>query len=185
LSPTTESIWEAFSEPLRKFIRVRVRDDDEAEDLLQEVFIRIHTRIDTLDDQTRLAAWVYQIARNLIIDTYRSRREELPLPEVIPVQPETDEPSAEAEIASGLGAMVAELPDKYSQALMLTEFQGLKQTELAQQLGISVSGAKSRVQRGREMLRQSLLECCHFEFDRLGGMIAYESRPDCCDACRV
>ena len=184
MSPTTELIWDAFSEPLRKFIRVRVRDDDEAEDLLQEVFIRIHTRIDTLQDQSRLASWIYQIARNLIIDTYRSRREELPLPDVIPVQPEVDDPDAEAEIAAGLVEMVRDLPDKYSQALILTEFDGMKQTELAEVLGISVSGAKSRVQRGREMLRQSLLDCCHFEFDRLGGMIAYESRPDCCAACQ-
>jgi RNA polymerase sigma-70 factor (ECF subfamily) len=185
LSHSTESIWEAFSGPLRKFIRVRVRDDDEAEDLLQEVFIRIHTRIDTLEDHTRLAAWVYQIARNLIVDTYRARREVLPLPEVVPVQPEFEDSSAEAQIAAGLEEMVSELPDKYSQALLLTEFQGMKQTELAERLGISVSGAKSRVQRGREMLRQSLLDCCHFEFDRQGGVIAYESRPDCCEACRV
>lgn len=184
MSPTTEAVWEAFSEPLRKFIRARVRDDDEAEDLLQEVFIRIHTRIDTLEDQARLAGWVYQIARNLIIDTYRTRREELPLPDVIPAPPELDDPGAEAEIAAGLEEMVSDLPEKYSQALMLTEFQGLKQAELAERLGLSVSGAKSRVQRGRELLRQSLLDCCHFEFDRLGGMIAYESRPDCCTACQ-
>ena len=77
-----------------------------------------------------------------------------------------------------------DLPEKYRQALMLTEFRGMKQTELAEQLGISLSGAKSRVQRGREMLRESLLDCCHFEFDRLGGMIAYTLRPDCCQACR-
>ena len=75
MSPTTELIWKAFSERLRKFIRVRVADEADAEDLLQEVFIRIHTRIDTLKDDTRLTAWVYQIARNLIIDYYRSRRE--------------------------------------------------------------------------------------------------------------
>jgi len=183
LRPTTETIWTTFSERLRRFIQVRVEDADDAEDLLQETFVRIHTRIDTLEDDTRLTAWVYQIARNIIIDYYRSRRNNLPLTDTIPVMPEFDDPSAEAEIAVGLREMVAELPDKYRQAIMLTEFRGLKQIELAEQLGISVSGAKSRVQRGREMLRQSLLECCHFEFDRLGGMISYTPRPDCCQVC--
>ena len=184
MSPTTESIWEAFSERLQKFIRVRVADEADAEDLLHEVFIRIHTRIDTLKDDTRLTAWVYQITRNLIIDYYRSRRELLSLPDTVAVQPVFEDVSAEAEIASGLQEMVVKLPEKYRQALMLTEFRGMKQTELAEQLGISLSGAKSRVQRGREMLRQSLLDCCHFEFDRLGGMIAYSPRPECCQTCQ-
>lgn len=185
MRPTTETVWQGFSQRLRQFIRARVEDDEEAEDLLQETFIRIHTRIDTLEDDTRLAAWVYQIARNLIIDHYRSRREVLPLPETVAVEPGFNDPSAEAEIAAGLQEMVASLPDKYRQALTLTEFTGLKQTELAQRLGLSPSGAKSRVQRGREMLRQSLLDCCHFEFDRLGGMIAYTPKPACCTTCNV
>jgi RNA polymerase sigma-70 factor (ECF subfamily) len=183
LRPTTESIWEAFSERLRNFIQSRVSDADDVEDLLQETFIRIHTRIDTLVDDTRLAAWVYQIARNLIVDYYRRRIESMPLTEVLPAAPVFEDASAEAEIAAGLKDMVQELPEKYRQAIWLTEFSGLKQTELAEQLGLSPSGAKSRVQRGREMLRQSLLECCHFEFDRLGGMIAYTRRPDCCQVC--
>lgn len=183
MKPTTEAIWEAFSGRLRNFIQARVADADEAEDLLQETFIRIHTRVDTLADDTRLAAWVYQIARNLIVDHYRRRKDILPLPEGIAALPDFDDPSAEQEIAAGLKDMVADLPEKYRQAIVLTEFGGLKQTELAAQLGLSASGAKSRVQRGREMLRQSLLECCHFEFDRLGGMIAYTPRPDCCSVC--
>jgi len=185
LRPTTESVWNTFNERLRKFIRVRVADENDTEDLLQEVFFRIHTRIDSLEDDTRLAAWVYQITRNLIIDYYRSRRELLPLEESFPVDMELNDPSAEAEIAAGLKEMITGLPKKYSQALILTEFQGLKQTELAEQLGLSFSGAKSRVQRGRDMLRQSLLDCCHFEFDRLGSMIAYTPRPDSCETCRV
>ncbi len=180
---TTEMVWQDFSQRLRTFIRVRVENENDAEDLLQETFLRIHTRIDTLEDESSLAAWVYQIARNLIVDYYRRRRELLPLPETIAVEPDIHDPSAAAEIAAGLEQMVSSLPEKYRQALILTEFRGIKQTELASRLGLSPSGAKSRVQRGREMLRQSLLDCCHFEFDRLGGMIAYTPRPECCSAC--
>ena len=70
-------------------------------------------------------------------------------------------------------------------ALVLTEFEGLTQVEMAEELGLSVSGAKSRVQRARAMLRDDLLECCHFEFDRLGHVIDYEPRPRCCPRSRA
>ena len=58
--------------------------------------------------------------------------------------------------------MINELPEPYRQALLLTEYQGL-----------SLLGAKSRVQRAREKLRDLLPQCCHFEFDRRGGIVGY------------
>ncbi len=79
-------------------------------------------------------------------------------------------------MACWLKPMIDDLPDKYREALWLTEFEGLTQVELAERLGISVSGAKSRVQRGRSLLRHDLLDCCQFEFDRRGGIIGYTTR---------
>lgn len=73
-----------------------------------------------------------------------------------------------ADLAPSVRAFLACLPGKYRQALIMVEYQGLKQHEIAERLGISLSGAKSRVQRGREMIREALLDCCHFEFDRHG-----------------
>ena len=75
--------------------------------------------------------------------------------------------------------MVESLPDDYRQALLLTEYEGLTQRELAERLGLSVSGAKSRVQRAREKLKEMLLDCCHFEFDRLGRVIDYQPKYAC------
>jgi RNA polymerase sigma-70 factor, ECF subfamily len=79
--------------------------------------------------------------------------------------------------------MVYALPDPYRDAIVLTEFDGLSQKELAGRLGISVSGAKSRVQRGRALLKRQLLDCCQFEFDR-GSVIDCNPRqnstcPEC------
>ncbi|MFN2195950.1 MAG: RNA polymerase sigma factor SigZ [Anaerolineales bacterium] len=182
---TTQAIWEQFGEQLRRFILRRVDDPRDAEDILQDVFIKIHTRLETIKEHERLAAWLYQLTRNTIIDSYRTRRPEVPLPDTLMANPAPDEPEAEAQIAAGLKLMVNGLPDKYRQALLLTEFEGMKQTELAERLGISVSGAKSRVQRGRAMLRQELFDCCHFEFDLRGKMIAYTPRPQCCPQCRT
>lgn len=176
-------IWEEFNQSLLGFIRRRVNDPDDAEDILQEVFLKIHTKIDTLEDGDRLVPWLYQITRNTIIDYYRSRRPADELPESLVVDPEPVESDPTAQLAAGLREFMTCLPDKYRRALVLTELDGLKQAELAGRMGISVSGAKSRVQRGREMLRQALLECCHFEFDRRGGVLDYTPRPDCCDTC--
>ncbi|HLZ55439.1 MAG TPA: sigma factor-like helix-turn-helix DNA-binding protein, partial [Ktedonosporobacter sp.] len=71
-------------------------------------------------------------------------------------------------------------PDQDRQALVLTEYQGLTQKELGERLGLSFSGAKSRVQRAREKLKQELLACCHFELDRRGHILDYQPRCDCC-----
>jgi RNA polymerase sigma-70 factor (ECF subfamily) len=75
--------------------------------------------------------------------------------------------------------MIDRLPDPYRQALTLTELEGRTQRELADALGLSLSGAKSRVQRGREQLKELILACCHVEVDRRGGVVDYEPRREC------
>ena len=76
--------------------------------------------------------------------------------------------------------MVESLPADYREALILTEYEGLTQRALAERLGLSFSGAKSRVQRAREKLKAMLLDCCHFEFDRFGKIIDYQPNCACC-----
>jgi RNA polymerase sigma-70 factor (ECF subfamily) len=177
---TTEHVWEVFSTPLRQFIRKRVPDDESAEDILQEVFLKIHIHIADLRQREKLQSWVYQVTRNTIADYYRTLRPTSPLdlPELL--TEELPEESAEAALASSMTAMLECLPEADRQALLLTDYHGMKQRELAERLGLSFSGAKSRVQRARKKLKQALLDCCHFEFDRLGHMIDYQPRCRCC-----
>lgn len=179
----TESIWHEFHAQLYAFIRRRVRDDALAEDLLQQVFLRIHTRIETLRDDTKLNAWIYQIARNSIADYYRAQSVSAPLDDEIP-EPETDTDDLAENLTPGIRNFVNALPDMYRNAFLLTEIDGMSQVELARHLGISVSGAKSRVQRARAQVKQMLLDCCHFELDRLGGVIDYYPRVNCCERCK-
>jgi len=180
---STGEVWEAFNRQLYSFIRKRVNDTQDAEDLLQEVFLRVHTRLDGLRDQERVAPWLYQVTRNAIIDYYRGKRDLAPLLEQLPATDELKEADPAAEIASSLEEMVWSLPDTYRETVLLSEIRGKKHQEIADQLGISLSGVKSRVLRGRELLRQDLWECCHFEFDRRGHLIHYEPQPDCCPRC--
>ena len=181
MTVTTEQVWESFSTPLKKFIRKRVPDDESAEDILQDVFRKIHTHIADLRQREKLQSWVYQVTRNAIADYYRAKPPTSPLdfPDLLTV--EFPEESAEAALASSMTKMLACLPEPDRQALLLTDYQGMKQRELAEQLGLSLSGAKSRVQRAREKLKQALLDCCHFEFDRLGHVIDYQPRCHCCE----
>ena len=89
-----------------------------------------------------------------------------------------DAPAEQA--ASSLQKMIDLLPEKYAQALTMVEFQGLSQIQLAQKLNLSVSAAKSRVQRGRKMLKDNLMNCCHYEFDKYGTIISYHPISCCC-----
>ena len=187
---STEKVWEDFSTSLRTFIGRRVSNYLHAEDVLQDVFVKIHKSIASIEDETKLRSWVYQIARNTIIDYYRRNKlktEEISageladmLDESVPTFSNDENPQKVRimEIASGLKDMIGQLPEKYAQALLLVEFEGIPRLSWRNDCGLSVSGAKSRVQRGRQMLRDILMRCCHFELDRYGTIIDYY--PHCC-----
>lgn len=183
---STEQIWEEFSSALRSFISRRVSNSSQIEDILQDVFIKIHSNIDSLKEDTKIRSWVYQITRNTIIDYYRKQNIKFEDIDEIHLEDEGGinninnmiELEPTQKVAAGLKGMIDDLPQKYSQALYLVEFEGLTQVELAKKLGISVSGAKSRVQRGRQLLKDSLMKCCHFELDLYGAII--NIHPICC-----
>jgi len=174
-----ESVWSQFSDQLRSFIRSRVADEQTAEDILQDVFLRIHAKMGTLKDLSKLQSWIYQITHNAIIDNYRTQRPTSELPEDLV----SGEDAYEADLIVSLSADVREmaeaLPEPYREAFVLTAYEGLSQKELAEWLGLSYTGAKSRVQRARQKVRDMLMTCCHFEFDRRGMVIDYH-QPHCC-----
>jgi RNA polymerase sigma-70 factor (ECF subfamily) len=177
-----ETIWSEFGANLRRFIQKRVSDPQAADDILQNVFVKIHTRLDSLHDDRKLTSWVYQITRNAIIDYYRQTPKRVPLDDELPAL-SSDDDEIQANLTASLRSMVDCLPDEYRVPLMLDAFEGLSQAEIAARLGISLSGAKSRVQRARAKLRDLMFECCHFEFDRRGSVIDYHPRANCCPRC--
>lgn len=179
-NPSTDAIWTHLSSDLRRFIRRRVSDDHVADDLLQETFVRVHRGLPTLQEADHLAAWVYQIARNVIHDNHRkAARTTVALADADPAE-ETDDGliCLRGRAGEWLEEMVRQLPEGYREAVQLSEIEGLPQQEVADRLGLSLSGAKSRIQRGRAMLKGILEQCCHFEFDRRGNVMDYEPKPD-------
>ncbi len=180
MAMTTEKVWEEFHPKLKQFVLRRIPDEQSSEDVLQDVFLKIHTHIDTLRNEEKLQSWIYQIARNAIADYYREHRATLALSEMPVPTEEAGDDDVIKELIPSIKVMVDSLPADYREALYLTEYQGLTQRELAERLGLSFSGAKSRVQRAKEKLKKMLLDCCHFELDRRGKVIDYQPRCDCC-----
>ncbi len=162
---------------LCRFVCSRFADQADADDILQDVFLKIHNNLDSVRNMERMESWIYQIARNSIADFDRGRRRLVELTE-LPVSDEYPEDDAAESLAPSIREIVQTLPEPYRQALILTEYQGLSQVELAERLGISVSGAKSRVQRARQKIKDILLACCHFEFDARG--LVFDYREHCC-----
>jgi RNA polymerase sigma-70 factor, ECF subfamily len=133
-----------------------------------------------MQEWTVMERLVYHIARNLIIDHYRRKRPTEELGEETPSDYAMPELEADptARLAFSLKETIDEIPEPYRRALLATEYEGLTQAELAEREGISLPAAKSRVQRARAKLKQTLLDCCHFELDVRGGIIDYRER--CC-----
>jgi RNA polymerase sigma-70 factor, ECF subfamily len=175
--------WQELRTSLRAFVGRRVRNQADVDDLVQRVLLQIVKGHDSLRDAERLHAWVYRTARNVVIDHYRSasvRREtaggdadDLAATET-PDVPAEDEQGALRELAACLTPMLAQLPAAYREALTLTELEGLTQADAAARAGVSLSGMKSRVQRGRRRLKLVLEECCRVDLDSRGGILGYE-----------
>ncbi|MEW6508999.1 MAG: RNA polymerase sigma factor SigZ [Bacteroidota bacterium] len=176
---TTEKIWKEFYSKLKNFVQLRVSAKDDAEDIVQEFFIRIHNKIDKLKDNQKLESWIYQITRNAIIDYYRRKKEKVEFHDDFKIDENSDS-DAMKRLSPIIIKMIDNLPYIYKEAIILTEYKGLKQKELAESLGISLTGAKSRVQRGRKLLKEMLHDCCAFEFDSIGKLSDYSEKSKCC-----
>lgn len=180
------TLWAEFGPPLRRFLARRVPPGVEADDLVQEVFVRVIRNLGSVRSAGRPEAWLFQIARNALRDALRVRvrRDQRTdaLEADLPAADGTDaERTAESELAPCLTGMVGRLAEPYRSAIALTSLQGLTQTDAARQAGISVSGMKSRVQRGREQLRQLLVSCCAVGLDVRGGVSDFHPRePGSC-----
>ncbi len=193
-TPAPPESWLPFMTGLRAFVAAKV-PYQEVDDVTQEVLLRIHRSSSNLRDEERTESWIFTIARRAIADFYRKRR---PAQSSFgqsfgegvhePVQSSTPSPrgfasfagdhSVHEEVLSWLRPTVEELPAPYRDALVAADFDGVPQKELAERLGLSLSGAKSRVQRARKLLAEALRRCCQVEMGT-DGRVSDFRRKDC------
>jgi RNA polymerase sigma-70 factor (ECF subfamily) len=194
IQPSARGVWQEIERQLRPFVARHVADPNDVGDILQDIYLRIQAGVGELRDTERFGPWVYRLARSALADHGRQRARH-PVPteaatgeDKLPAPPsEEEEGTAERELAQYLVVFVAALPLPYRDAITLTELQGMTQREAAEMLGISLSGMKSRVQRGRRQIQAMLEACCDIALDARGRVLSCDPRTDgrvpenCCD----
>lgn len=176
--------WSEIADRLRLFIRSRVEDSHTAEDLVQDVVLKAQLNLHSAP-MPKLSAWMFQIARNVVIDHYRSRKHRRSAQLDDETAIEESETVIVSELSGCIRPMLARLPDASREALEQTDLGELTQTELAKQLGLSLPGVKSRVQRAREQLRTVLVSCCAPKTDSDGSVVSHGcdcQPPDYCNS---
>lgn len=180
-------IYEQFHQSLLSYIRSKVRSKEDAEDILQNVFVKISSNVSKLQEHEKLKSWIYTITRNAIIDYYRanSNNKRIAITEDFEkTLPETESLDATGGLDQCVNSMVSLLPEEYRNIIIDSEIAGIRQKELAEKYNMAYPSLRSRVQRGRERLKKLFLDCCHIEADRHGNILDARGRGDCGDNCQ-
>lgn len=188
--PRAEQMWREVIAQLRAFVRRRIANPDRAEDLIGDILLRIHQNLGSVDDRERLAHWVSRVARNAVIDEYRragrAREQLVAAPDDTAVDTRYEEPDDEGvlgELAGCLRPLLHGLPTEQRRAVEMIDLDGIAQADAALREGVSLSGMKSRVQRGRRRLAELLGQCCALTLDARGVPMDYAPSAGCDRGC--
>ena len=179
-------IHKQFHSTLFNYVIHRVKDRDDAADILQEIFIKIAYKIDTLKDEEKLKSWIFTIARNSIIDYYR-KNGKTQNHDLTDNLAETTISKEDPDVTKGLDkclkGFIQKLPEEYKHIIIDSEIKGIKQKDLAEKYAMAYPSVRSRVQRGRKQLKELLLSCCKIEADSRGNILQSTQKDNCGDVC--
>ncbi|MEK7438637.1 MAG: RNA polymerase sigma factor SigZ [Pseudomonadota bacterium] len=167
--------WHEHEAELRGWLRRRMGNSAEADDLLQDVFIKALRQGERFCEIANARAWLYEVARNALADRLRLARKAVELPEDLSA--DTAEVAAVDSLAACLPRVLSELSADDREAITLCDLEGLTQEEYARRKGLSLPGAKSRVQRARKRLREQLTQSCQVSLDAAGQVSDFVPRP--------
>lgn len=157
------NLWQDYHQRLTHYVLKRISNKSDAEDIVQIVFLKIQQNPPQLNSIPQLEAWLLHVTKNTLVDYWRKIKPTMSLLDEHDYALEEDPEPHEnpwLNLSCCLLAMMQDLPDKYRQAVELADLQEIKHKDIAQMMGISESGVKSRVKRGREKLRDLLVSCC-------------------------
>ena len=176
-----EKVWNEMNSRLTNFVQSKVKDTELTQDIVQDVFLKVFSKNDSLRNKDKLISWIYQIARNEIISHFRKVNYETSSL-ALDIEEEIENDTLTQELVGWVRPVIDSLPPKYREALILSDLENIPQKEIAEKLKISYSGLKSRVQRARDMLKTSCEQCCDISTDVYGDVIDYK-RKKCDDFC--
>ena len=173
----TQDIWNIYSNDIKYFILSKVKDVVLADDLLQETFIKIHTKLDTLKDDDKLKSWLFAIARYTVLDYFRNNNITYEFTEIDMV---FEDQKLEHTKEDCLRGIIKSLPKKYREPLFLSDIKGIKQSQISEQLHLPLPTVKSQIQRGRKLIAQGFIDCCDFKVNNAGYLIGeIKDKKDC------
>jgi RNA polymerase sigma-70 factor (ECF subfamily) len=178
-----DQVLKQYTHQLKRFFRSRVRNASDADDLVQEVFKKTLVHFKNIKEPEKFRSWLFSVARNTLIDHYRKTARYVN-DEFDSAVMELEEPGEAAkELSKCIRPFLRQLPEEYRRALEEVELNDKSQKQLANDLGMTYSALKSRVQRGREMLRDLFHECCQYQLDVRGGIVDYKMKKMACGSC--
>lgn len=177
---TTQQVWIKYADDIKYFIQSKVKNNDVTKDLLQDTFIKVHTKLHTLKDITKLKPWIFTIARNSIMDYFKSTNQTY---ELTSFETETNIAEHKHTEKDCLRGILHSLPKKYRDPLFLSDIKGLKQQEVAQQLNQSLPTTKSQIQRARKLIAKGFMDCCGFVLNEEGKLVGEIQDKDDCKVC--
>lgn len=161
--------WDENGQALKNWLVKKTGDSDQAEDLLQDIFIKAlqnKTRFCTL---THAKSWLFTIARNTLIDSYRQAKLEIYADSDSGFDSAAQQETAPiVNLQQCLSRVLGELDEQDKEVIELCDIQGLSQNDYAKRKGLTLSACKSRVQRARKKLREQMILSCRVEFDPQG-----------------
>lgn len=167
----TQDIWDTFNNDLYFFILKKVKDKNEANDIFQNTFLKIHKNLPKLKKAEKVKAWVFQIARNEIVNYFNA--------EAIHLDKSNSKEALlveEYQLVCCFDRLINELPTIYKEVIEMIYIKGYKQKEVAATLGISLENTKARVRRAKDILKEKFKVCCKYEVNKKGKLIG---EPDC------
>lgn len=180
--PDDEASWLAYQNNLRAFLRSRITNPHDAEDVFQDVLLKSYQALPELRSSASIKPWLFQIAQRAIVDYYRSSAQRHTI-EVDELWYQQDEPQLQAELMHCLAPFIQRLPEEFVDMMNQVELQGKSQKLFAQEQGVTYSTLKSRVQKGRRLLREQFDLCCHFALDSRGSLMECEPKSNSCKNC--
>ncbi|WP_439130289.1 sigma-70 family RNA polymerase sigma factor [Polaribacter sp.] len=177
---TTKQVWTSYSEDLKRFIISKVKNNAIADDILQDTFIKIHTKLHTLKDTKKLKPWCFTIARNSILNYWKNTKQNFEIANFEEKTSWVEDYHTEQDCLQGI---LKKLPKKYSTPLFLSDIKGLKQQEIANQLNQSLSTTKSQIQRARKLIAKGFMDCCGFKMNEDGFLVGEIKAKEDCKVC--
>ena len=188
-----QQVYDEYHAKIFRYL-TRIVGQSEAEDLTQEVFVKVGQSLETFRGESQLSTWIYRIATNAALDKLRQPAVRHGGEKLLPVEsiaeikadrdirtgestPSTEQRIIRSEMNGCIRGIIQTLPEQYRSVIVLSELEDLKDSEIAEILGLTLQAAKVRLHRARARLRKELSAACVFYRDEQNELACDRKNP--------